>query len=93
MQAMVLWWAEQKLEALRVADEAVAAANRSGSAIAISHAHCTRAGIVMETDLRRADLDATICWEQASASGNLLAVGAAHLIRQMISWQRGDLRR
>ena len=35
----------------------------------------------METDLEQADLDATVCWEQAMASGDPEAIGAAYGVR------------
>jgi DNA-binding CsgD family transcriptional regulator len=49
--------------------------------------------IVMETDLQQADGDANACWELASSSEDPMAIGSAHIIRQIISWQRGELRR
>ncbi len=45
--------------------------------------------LVLDTDLRQADLDATACWEQAFASGEPEAIGDAYGIRHVISCCHG----
>ena len=81
-----LFWVERHEEARRVIEDAVAAADRSRSAAAISLVHGIRAGILLESDFRLAEADATVCWEQALASGEPWAIDNAHGIRLMISY-------
>ena len=91
--AHALFWVERNEEARRVVEDAVAAADRSRSAAAISLVHGIRAGVLLESDFRLADADATVCWEQALASGEPWAIDTAHGTRLMIAYARGDLRR
>ena len=64
-------------------EDAVAAADRSRSAAAISSVHGNRAGVLLESDFPLAEADATVCWEQALASGEPWAIDGAHNIRMM----------
>ena len=91
--AHVLVWVERTEESRRVVEDAVAAADRSRSAAAISLAHGIRAGILLESDFRLADADATVSWEQGLASGEPWAIDTAHSSRLMTSYARGDLHR
>ena len=91
--ADVLHWAHRIDEAHQVADEAIAAAERSGSSVAVSWAYGTRAELWWETDLHQAELDAAVCWERAHASGDPFAIGDAHSMRYGLSCASGDLRR
>jgi DNA-binding CsgD family transcriptional regulator/tetratricopeptide (TPR) repeat protein len=91
--ADVLHWAQRIDEARRVVDEAIAAAERSGSAVAVSWAYGTRAELWWETDLHQAEVDAIVCWEQAHISGDPFAIGDAHSMRYGLSSASGDLRR
>jgi len=90
--ARALFWAERHDEARRMVEDAVAAAERSGSAAAISMARGNRAEILAQTDLRRADRDATVCWEHAWASGDPHTISNAYGILLMISYASGNLR-
>ena len=84
---------ERQEEARRVVEDAVAAADRSRSAAAISSVHGSRAFVLVESDFRLADADAAVCWEQALASGDPWAIDWAHDVRRMIAYARGDVRR
>ena len=76
--ADVLWWDGRTEEARRLIENAVAAAHRSGSASAISRVHGNRSMQLLETDLEQADLDCTVCWEHAMASGDPKYIGNAY---------------
>ena len=80
-------------EARRVVEDAVAAADRSGSAAAFSSVHGIRADAPGGERPRAGRPDATVCWEQALASGDPEAIGGAYDVRLMISYAKGDLRR
>ena len=47
----------------------------------------------METDLEQADLDATVCWEHAMASGDPEYIGTAYNSRLNLLHAQGDQRR
>jgi DNA-binding CsgD family transcriptional regulator/tetratricopeptide (TPR) repeat protein len=87
-----LFWSERNDEARRVADDAVAAAHRSGDAAAISFAHGVRLHICADTDPQQADLDEALAWEHAVASGDPEDIFWAHCSKQLIASRRGDLR-
>ena len=91
--AITLFWEERHDQARQVLADAMAAAYRTGSAVAISTAQSIRAEILLGTDLGQADLAATVCWEQALASDDPDVMGAAYDTRVMISYATGDLRR
>lgn len=91
--AVVLWWDGRTDEASRLIENAVATAHRSESASAISRVHGSRSDQLLETDLERADLDCTVCWEHAIASRDPEYIGAAYGCRWNLLWTRGDLRR
>ena len=91
--AITLFWEERHDQALQVLADAVAAAYRTGSAVAISTAQSIRAEIQVGTDLEQAVLAATVCWEQALASDDPDVMGAAYDTRVMVSYATGDLRR
>lgn len=76
-----LWWDGQTEEAGRLVEDAVAAAHRSAEASAISCAHGLRSMQLLETDLEQADLECTLAWKHAIASGELETVGGAHTYR------------
>ena len=88
-----LFWNGRTDEARRLVEDAVAAADLSGSAAAVSEAHRVRALLWLDTDLRRAELDSTTCWEQAMASGEPYAIGDAHFNRMNLLAAKGDLPR
>jgi DNA-binding CsgD family transcriptional regulator/tetratricopeptide (TPR) repeat protein len=91
--ADALFWEGRTTEARRVADDAVTAADRSGSAAAVSRARCTRAKLVMETDVEDADVDSATCWQQAATSGEADVISDAYIVRLLVLNARGDLRR
>ena len=91
--AITLFWEERHDQARQVLADAMAAAYRTGSAVAISTAQSIRAEILLGTDLGQAALAATVCWEQALASDDPDVMGAAYDTRVMISYATGDLRR
>ena len=88
-----LWWNGRTEEAGRLTEDAVATAHRSASASAISYVHSVRALQFMETDLEQADLDTTVCWEHAMASGDPEYIGNAYNSRLNLLCARGDQRR
>jgi DNA-binding CsgD family transcriptional regulator/tetratricopeptide (TPR) repeat protein len=90
--AQGLWWDGQREEACRVIETSVVAAHHSGSASAISCAHGERAMQLMETDVEQADLDWTVCWEHAIASGDPEDIASAYHVRLNLLLARGDLR-
>ena len=91
--ADALWMNGRTEEAGRLVESAVAAAHRSGSASAITWAHGIRALQLMETDLEQADLDVTVCWQQAMASGDHEDISHAHSVRLCLLRAHGDVRR
>jgi DNA-binding CsgD family transcriptional regulator len=92
--AIAVWWEGQTEESHCLIESAVAAAHRSGSASAISQAHGSRAHLrISEGDLGRADLDCTVCWEHALASGEPEDIGAAYSHRLYLLQCQGDVRR
>ena len=92
--AIGVWWDGLIEEATRLIENAVATAHRSGSASAIARAHGARSHLrLMEYDLEQADLDCTVCWEQAMASGDPEDIGGAYGVRLNLLHARGDLRR
>ena len=90
--ADVLHWAGRIDEARRVVDEAVAAADRSGSAAAVSRAHGTRAELVWETDLEQADLDRRPAGSRRAPRA-IPTPSATRIDQARLSSRRGDLRR
>ena len=88
-----LWWDGRTEEARRLIESAVAAAHRSGSASAICRVHMARAMQLLETDLEQADLDCSLCWQHAMASGHPLGMADAYMVRWNLLWARGDQRR
>ena len=92
--AIGVWWDGLIEEASRLIENSVATAHRSGSASAIARAHGARSHLrLLEYDLERADLDCTVCWEHAMASGDPEDIGAAYGVRLNLLHARGDLRR
>ena len=77
-------------EARPVAEEALAAAHRSGSAAAVAVAYDARSFIALETDLERARRDAAACWEHALASGEPVVTYGAFVTRLWVEIAQGD---
>ena len=92
--AIAAWWDGHIDESHCLIETAVAAAHRSGSVSAISSVHGSRAHLrISEGDLGQADLDCTVCWEHALASGDPEDIGAAFSHRLYLLQCQGDVRR
>ena len=78
--------------AIRVIDEAVAAAHRSGSAAALAYSYGTRGLMHAETDPEQAERDVDRSWEYAIASGDNAVIAGELQDRLFVRLWRGDLR-
>ena len=78
--------------ALRVIDEAVAAAHRSGSAAALAYSYGSRGLMHAETDPEQAEQDINRSWEEAIASGEYAVIANELQGRLFLRLWRGDLR-
>ena len=78
--------------AIRVIDEAVAAAHRSGSAGALALSYGTRGIMHSETDPEQAERDVDRSWEYAIASGDYAVIAGELQDRLFVRFWRGDLR-
>ena len=78
--------------ALRVADEAVAVAHRSGSAAALALSYGTRGIMHAETDPEQAERDVDTSWDHAIRSGDNAVIARELPGRFFIRFWRGDLR-
>jgi DNA-binding CsgD family transcriptional regulator/tetratricopeptide (TPR) repeat protein len=86
-----LMWQNREDEARLVGDQAVAAAERSGSEGAKATAYGIRSTLNLDRDLDQAYLDATASWEQARSSGEPNAIFNAYLWRLWALQASGDL--
>ena len=84
-------WAGQLDEATSVIADAMAAAERSRSDAALSHAFAIRSMLVLDGDIRQAERDAASAWEHAVASGEDDLVDLAHIPRWWVKIAAGDL--
>ncbi len=84
-------WAGQQDEAIATAAEALAAARRSGSDAALSHAFAVRSMVILESDLDEADRDASSAWEHALAAGDAQLQDMAFMARSWVTQKIGDL--
>ena len=85
------FWAGQLDQATTVIADAMAAAERSRSDAALSHAFAIRSMLVMEADIQQAERDAASAWEEALASGEDDLVDLAYLSRWLVKIAAGDL--
>ncbi len=90
-KAEILYWAGQLVEALALASDAIAAAERSGSDGALSHAYGVRSMLVLKSDLEQAHRDAATAWEHAFASDDLNWKMFAFVTRTRLKEAGGDL--
>jgi len=78
--------------ALRVLDEAVAAAHRSGSAAALALSYSSRGFILVDTDPEQAERDIDTSWDHAIRSGDNAVIARELPARFFLRFWRGDLR-
>ena len=79
-------------EARLVAEEAVAAAHRSGSAAALAGAYDARSIVALDRDPEEAQLDAATSWEYAVASGEPGVMFGTFITRNWVKLAMGDRR-
>ena len=86
-----LYWAGETDKAASVVADALAAAERSGSDAALSHAYALRSMLVLESDLEQADRDAATAWEHALAADDADMQDLASMARSWVEIAIGDL--
>ena len=77
-------------EARVVADEALAAGHRSGSAAALAAAYDASSVVALNDDLDRAQRDVAACWEHAVGSGEPVLIYGAFVTRSWVEDALGD---
>ena len=86
-----LFWAGQLDQATAVIADAMAAAERSMSDAALSHAFAIRSMLVLDGDIQQAERDAASAWKHALASGEDELVDLAHIPQWWVEIVAGDL--